>query len=243
MKIAGASTSPLLKSTLLPQKLFLSLLELVKPLDANTALVNSKLLGQITVSVKEPLETSTLYHASILKDKTGFSLLEAFKLPIEVKKILTLKPLMSIEQFISQLLEGNSPKKIALESLTSLLMLSQDKEEVKESLSQFLQLLQTQEPIIPLSYSNGSGYINFKKIIKKQDNYQVPFEAYFQTLGIITGFVSFFKQKKEAHLKVLSEQTKEHLQSHAKTLPMELFVIVDKKIIVKPQTSLLDIQA
>lgn len=243
MKITGASSSPLIKNDLLPQKVISTLLEIIKPLDTKTLLVNSKLLGEITLSIKEPLEASALYHATLIKNKTGFTLSEAFKLPMELKKLLALKPLMSLEQLINQLSEGKSPKKIALESLTSLLSQAHDKEEAKEILSQLLQLTQTQEAIIPLLYHSDQGYVQFKKTIQEEETFKLPFEAYFQNLGIISGFVSFFKQKREAHLKVLTEVSKEKLLSHAKSLPMELFVSTDKKISIEPSIALLDVQA
>jgi len=243
MRIAGATTASTDVKPLLPPKFFSTLLELIKPLGQNQALVSLQGLGEVTLSIKEPLEASTLYHATILKDKSGFTLAEAFKLPIELKKILALKPLMNIEQFLNQLSKGKSPQKIATETITALLLQSQDKEEIKESLSQLLQLLQSHEATIPLSYDNETAYLKFKKNSKKEDRYKVPFEAYFQTLGIISGYVSFFKQKKEAHLNVLTQQTKERLLLEAKSLPMELFIKVDTNITLKPQTSLLDIQA
>lgn len=243
MKIAGASSSPPIKNNLLPQKVITTLLEMIKPLDTKTVLVNSKLLGEITLAIKEPLEASNLYHATLIKDKAGFTLSEAFKLPLELKKLLTLKPVMNIEQLLTQLSQGKSPQKIALESLTTLLSQAQDKEEVKEILSQLLQLTQTNEAIIPFSYDADQGYVKFKKAFNEAETFKLPFEAYFQSLGVITGYVSFFKQKKEAHLKVLTQATKEKLLSHEKSLPMELFISIDKKISLQASTALLDVQA
>jgi len=243
MKIAGASSIPLIKSDQLPQKVISTLLEMVRPLDHKNALVHSKSLGDITLSIKEPLEASTLYHATIVKEKATFTLNEAVKLPIELKKILSLKPLMTIEHLLSQLSLGKSPQKVLTETLSNMILLTQDKEELKELFSQLIQLLETQESVIPLRYDDENGYVNFKKVSYHKEHYKLPFEAYFQTLGIITGYVSFFKQKKEAHLKVLTQQSKEQLLRHADLLPMELFITIDKKINIKPTTTLLDIQA
>ena len=243
MKIAGTATPSSLATTSLNQKSFNTLLELIKPLSPQSALVHTKLLCEITLSIKEPLQASTLYHSTLLKDKSGFVLREAFTLPMELKKILTLKPLMPIQQLLTQLSQAKSPQEIALESISILLSQTDTKEEAKELLSQLLNLINTQEVVIPLAYESENAYVKFKKSHKENDLFKLPFEAYFQRLGIITGFVSFFKHKREAHLKVLTEKLKEELLSEAQSLPMKLFVTIDKGLSLSPSTALLDIQA
>ena len=81
-----------------------------------------------------------------------------------------------------------------------------------------------------------------QKTSKKNDLYKIPFEAYFINLGVITGHVSYFKNNKEAHLKVLSQSTKETLEQHQSTLAMKLSISIDKEITLSAENTLLDIQ-
>jgi hypothetical protein len=206
------------------------------------ALVLIKGIGEVPLSVKEPLDHKQLYHAVLSQTKEGFVLKELFKLPDSLKQLLALKPLMSIEQFIAQLVTGKSVQKVAFEALTQQILQLADPEQVETQLQQLFNLMQTKEPIIPLRFEEGQGYVKFKKKDKKDAQLKVPFEAYFQRLGMITGYLAVYENKKQAHLEVLTLQTQELLQSHAKKLPMELFVTVNKKIELTATTSLLDIQ-
>ena len=242
MKITGTPPKAALSTALISQKTVTTLLELIKPLSSSKALVLAKGLGDIILEIKEPLMKGQLYQATVLQKDKSFILKEAFTLPLDIKKILLQKPLMPIEQFLSRLQQGSSPKKLALEAMNLLLSATTDPQEVKEILSQILHLAHTQEPIIPLSYDEHQGYIKFKKISKKNALYQIPFEAYFVNLGVITGYVSYFKNSKKAHLKVLSQNTKNILEQYQKLLSMELTVSIDKELKLSAENSLLDIQ-
>lgn len=242
MKVTGATTQPTLNTPQIPQKLFTTLLELVRPVGDHKALVLIKGMGEVPLLVNQALDERQLYHAVIQKSPEGLVLKELFKLPMQLKQILAMQPLMSLENLITQLSQGKSIQKTVFEALALQMLQSSEGELIESNLQQIIHLIQHHEIPIPLIYQEHQGYVTFKKREKKGKQYRLPFEAYFQKLGIITGSVLFFDYKKEAHLKVLSLQTKELLESHAKKLPMQLTVTIDTELKLNPTTALLDIQ-
>ncbi len=242
MRVTGTTTQPLPAAQTASPKLITSLLELIRPIGEHKALVFIKGMGEVPLFVNQPLDERQLYHAIVQHSKEGLVLKELFKLPVELKQILSLQPLMPLEQFITQLSQGKSLKKTLFEAIALQLLQASDPQQVEQQLQQILHLVSHQEIPIPLTFHDTQGYVKFKKREKKSTQHKLSFEAYFQKLGIITGSVTFFQHKKEAHLQVISAQTQALLESHAHSLPMTLNVTIDKKISLSPTTALLDIQ-
>lgn len=60
MKISGTSPSPTASNTPFITKTISTLLELIKPLSTTQALVKAGVLGEITLAIKEPLQSQPL---------------------------------------------------------------------------------------------------------------------------------------------------------------------------------------
>jgi hypothetical protein len=243
MKIAGSSTIASSIQTNLSQKNVTTLLELIKPLSKNSALVKTALLGEITLNIKEPLIKGQLYEASLIKEAKAYTLLEALPLPQALQKALLAKPMMNIQQLLSELSSGKSPQKIALETISSQLSSPLHKEEVKELMSQLVHLAQTQEAIIPLDVHRDNAYVMFKPKQEKDEIKKLPFEAYFSKLGSIFGHVAIQKQDRALYLTVSSDPIKSKLEGFEKDLSMKLFISVEKGKSIACKHALLDIQA
>ena len=242
MKI-GVSKLPVAASTTQSVKNFRTLIELIKPLGSTSALIKTSTLGEITISLKTLLKENTLYEALILKDGKDFHLKVATSLPQEVKKVLQAKALISIEKLISELSLGKSPKKIAVDALFQLLTQTKNSDEVKDLLSHLLVLLQKEVTLIPLTIQDKKGYVNFKKRDKDTEKTKLTFEAYFSHLGFLSGYILLHKKVKSLHLQISSEEIKELLHSHKKSLNMPLIITLKEEKNVTLQNSLLDIKA
>lgn len=243
MKIGTANLVPTPLSKQVLAKTITTLLELIKPLSPTQALVKSPTLGEIVLSIKEPLQTQKIYHAILEQKNETWTAKELLPLPQDFKKLVNTKAQLSIEMFIEKIAQGKSPEKIALESLNQQLIQAVSKEEIKDLLSQIIHILQSQEPLIPLSFKEDQGYVKFKKKEKKDQKVRLPFEAYFCKLGFLQGYVSSFKHQQELHISVQNSYVRDLLQSHAHALKPDLFVSVKENFDVSLQQSLLDIQA
>ena len=220
-----------------------TLLELVKPLTHNTALVRLGDMQEITIALKTPLKEQTLYFATLLKDHDSILLKYATPLPKTHLRLLKEPAHLSLHALLQELKNGKSPQKVLFELLSDAILQNPNKEQLSHRLNELLAFIEFQEPTFVVQYAQEKGYIKFKRPKREFKEKMVEFEAFFMSLGPLNGRISYIQAQKSAHIYTVSMPSLNRLNRLKGLLgfPVSLHLLKEIKQ-EAPKRSLLDIK-